>query len=187
MAMTTGNRVLKDIKLLLENPVVGVVIVDDIENPMNFDAFITGPEGTGYDGGIFKVDVDVPAQFPMKPPSIHFTTPIFHPNIADFDGYICLDLLDQEWYPSITIGNCLEAIHGLLSDPNPHSPLNGAEAQIYLHDREMYRKTCQTWTYHFANGSSPVQEYEAKIWRMMAKGKTKKAAISRLTDRRWEE
>ncbi|KAK3922767.1 RING finger protein 141 [Frankliniella fusca] len=30
--------------------------------------------------------------------------------------------------------------------------------------------------------SSPVQEYQAKIWRMMAQGKTKKAAITCLTD-----
>ena len=56
------------------------------------EARIIGPEDTPYAGGVFKLDVAVPEEYPIQPPSVRFVTRVYHPNI-DADGRICLDLL----------------------------------------------------------------------------------------------
>lgn len=43
-------------------------------------------------GGIFKLELFLPDDYPMTPPKIRFLTKIFHPNV-DKLGRICLDVL----------------------------------------------------------------------------------------------
>ena len=46
----------------------------------------------GSPGGIFKLELFLPDDYPMTPPKIRFLTKIFHPNV-DKLGRICLDVL----------------------------------------------------------------------------------------------
>lgn len=41
-----------------------------------------GPQGTPYEGGVYKVDIKIPNEYPFKPPSMKFETRIWHPNIS---------------------------------------------------------------------------------------------------------
>ena len=43
-------------------------------------------------GGVFKLELFLPDDYPMTPPKIRFLTKIFHPNV-DKLGRICLDVL----------------------------------------------------------------------------------------------
>lgn len=47
-------------------------------------------------GGIFKLELFLPDDYPMTPPKIRFLTKIFHPNV-DKLGRICLDVLKSAW------------------------------------------------------------------------------------------
>ena len=53
---------------------------------------IHGPEQSPYEGGVFKLELFLPDDYPMTPPKIRFLTKIYHPNI-DRLGRICLDVL----------------------------------------------------------------------------------------------
>lgn len=53
---------------------------------------IHGPAQSPYEGGIFRLELFLPEDYPMTPPKIRFLTKIYHPNI-DKLGRICLDVL----------------------------------------------------------------------------------------------
>lgn len=50
-------------------------------------------------GGVFKLELFLPEDYPMTPPKIRFLTKIFHPNV-DKLGRICLDVLKSRLTPS---------------------------------------------------------------------------------------
>ena len=83
---------------------------------------IIGPEDTPYEGGIFKLDIQISMDYPFKAPRVKFETKIYHPNI-DNNGNICLDILKDKWSPALNISKILLSISSLLSEPNPDDPL----------------------------------------------------------------
>ena len=49
-------------------------------------AVLRGPEGSPFSGGVFVLDITVPAVYPFKPPHVVFRTKVFHPNISSRGG-----------------------------------------------------------------------------------------------------
>ena len=115
----------------------------------NWEGVMFGPSDSPYAGGVFKVNIQFPADYPFKPPRILFTTKIYHPNI-NAQGFICLDILKQNWSPALTISKVLLSILSMLTDPNPKDPLMPEIAQQYTNDRASYEITAREWTQTYA-------------------------------------
>ena len=102
-----------------------------------WEATITGPEDSPYAGGIFFLQIHFPPDYPFKPPTVKFTTRVYHPNINSY-GSICLDILKKQWSPSLTIGKVLLSIRSLLMDPNAEETVTPEIANVYKTNRELY-------------------------------------------------
>lgn len=120
------------------------------EDLYHWEGFIMGPDDSPYAGGLFRLRIDFPADYPYKPPKVVFTTRIYHPNIHS-SGAICLDILKDKWSPALTVGKILLSICSLLTDANPSDPLVPEIARQYESNRAAFDETARIWTWQYAS------------------------------------
>ena len=114
-----------------DKDVSNVQAAPDEKDILKWHCVIVGPEGTIWENGIFKLDLQFNEDYPKAPPSAKFNPPIYHPNVYK-DGRLCLDILTpKEWSPSNTMLSILLSIQSLLNDPNPDSPANHDATRQY--------------------------------------------------------
>lgn len=155
----TTKRIMKEQKIMQEyesicdgtRPSISAAPISE-DDLHRWEAVIIGPPESVYAGGIFRLLISFPADYPFKPPRVEFLTRIYHCNIVN--KYICLDILKTQWSPALTIDKVLLSIVSLLSDPNPDDPLNRDAAQLFTTDREKYDAMAKDWTKRYAGDSS---------------------------------
>lgn len=105
--MALPRRILKETERLMADPPPGISGAPANDNLRYFTVHINGPESSPYEGdytsfekmivvdvigGVFKLELFLPEEYPMVAPKIRFLTKIYHPNI-DKLGRICMDTL----------------------------------------------------------------------------------------------
>ncbi len=147
--MSTVARLQNELNDLILNPPTNCsagTIDDDI---YKWNATILGPEGSPYHGGIFKLKIDFPQDYPFKPPKVIFKTRIYHCNINS-SGNICLDILKDKWSPALTLSKVLLSICSMMDDQNPNDPLELDAANLYLKNKQEFIETAKTYTLQYA-------------------------------------
>lgn len=92
---------------------------------------LVGQSNTPYAGGIFELLVEYPHQYPIKAPSVKFTTPIYHYAVNN-DGKLCLPLLMDKWSPATTISTVLEEVAMLIFDSKTFDPTGDLSSRAWL-------------------------------------------------------
>lgn len=134
---------------LVSDPVPGITAVPHEDNLRYFDVTINGPAQSPYEGGVFKLELFLPDDYPMIAPKVRFLTKIYHPNI-DKLGRICLDVLKDNWSPALQIRTLLLSIQALLAAPNPNDPLANDVAEEWLEHEDKAIATAKEWTAQYA-------------------------------------
>lgn len=133
------RRLMRDFKRIASDPPAGVSATPDETDIMKWEAVIFGPEGTVWEGGVFKLKMVFTEEYPMLPPNVTFRTAVFHPNVYS-SGDICLDILKNQWSPAFDVGMLLVSIQSLLADPNPSSAANADAASMFEKNRGAYNE-----------------------------------------------
>lgn len=146
------NRLAYEYKMITEHPIenvsAGPIKDDDL---MKWTATIHGPVNTPYEGGLFKLNIAIPEEYPFKPPDVIFVTKIYHPNINPNNGDICLDILKPgTWKPSINIKTLLISLCSLLDDANPDDPLMPGIASEMKKNKDKFNAIAKEWTIKYA-------------------------------------
>lgn len=156
--MTSQNRRIEmDVRKLLMSDFDAALVNDNLRE---FYVCLPGPEDSPYEGGLWKLHVELPEQYPYKSPSIGFETKIFHPNIDESSGSVCLDVINQTWSPMFTLIHVFETfIPQLLNYPNAADPLNGDASSLYLNNREKYIEKVKEYVVLYANKEKVLKQF----------------------------
>nr|XP_043606142.1 ubiquitin-conjugating enzyme E2-23 kDa-like [Erigeron canadensis] len=137
MSSPSKRREMDVMKLMMSD--YAVEPINEGINELNVE--FHGPKESLYEGGVWKIRVELPDAYPYKSPSIGFQNRIFHPNVDELSGSVCLDVINQSWSPMFDLLNVFEVfLPQLLLYPNPSDPLNGDAASLMIKDKEQYEK-----------------------------------------------
>ena len=136
--------------------------VDDLTR---LTVFMTGPNGTPYSQGLWKLSLKIPDSYPAAPPTATFQTRIWHPNIEENTGNVCVDTLKKDWEPKLTLRDVLivrallafrsmtslliwppQTVSCLLLQPNPDSALNSTAGHLLQDDYDSFARQARLMT-----------------------------------------
>ncbi|CAG7881196.1 unnamed protein product, partial [Brassica rapa] len=147
MASPSKRREMDMMKLMMSDYKVDTVN-DDLHM---FYVTFHGPTDSLYEGGVWKIKVELPDAYPYKSPSVGFVNKIYHPNVDESSGAVCLDVINQTWSPMFDLINVFESfLPQLLLYPNPSDPFNGEAASLLMRDRPAYELKVKEYCKRYA-------------------------------------
>uniref|UniRef100_A0A7S3NI41 E2 ubiquitin-conjugating enzyme n=1 Tax=Aureoumbra lagunensis TaxID=44058 RepID=A0A7S3NI41_9STRA len=180
--MTDKNsRVKKELSELQRDTKSGVLVELKSDDLQELQGTIKGPEGTPYEGGTYKISIQIPKGYPFEPPKMKFLTKIWHPNISSQTGAICLDILKDQWSPALTIKTALLSLQALLCSPEPDDPQDAQVATMYLNNYEKFSQTAKFWTATYAQASASTSSPDSPaLTRLLEMGFSREQCIDAL-------
>ncbi|KGG50245.1 hypothetical protein DI09_7p240 [Mitosporidium daphniae] len=152
---TAVKRLMAEYKELTRNPPDGITagpVSDD--NMLVWEALISGPPDTSFEGGLFPAILTFPKDYPLSPPTMKFTCKLFHPNSMHNvyeDGRVCISILhppgddpnmyehsSERWSPVQSVEKILLSVVSMLAEPNDESGANIEASKMWRTNREAF-------------------------------------------------
>ena len=131
--MDKSRRLQSEYRRMQQNPCINVSIQPCSDSEfMRWEGHIFGPIKTAFEGGIFPILVEISDKYPYTPPKIRFLCKMYHPNISKTSGYICLNILQNDWSPALSLQQSLLCVCSLLEKPNCKDPVESEISDVYL-------------------------------------------------------
>lgn len=155
-ASTAVRRLMTEYKQILSDPPEGISAGPISEsNFLEWECLLAGPGDTCYEGGLFPATLSFPEDYPLNPPVMRFTGPIFHPNVYS-DGTVCISILHppgddpnmyeqatERWSPIQSVEKILISVISMLAEPNDESGANIEASKLWREDREKFKRIVQ--------------------------------------------
>lgn len=147
--MTASKRVAKELEELQEElPQYLRNLDSDDSNVLEWRVLFL-PETPPYNLKAFNLRISFPGDYPLKPPTVTFTTRIYHPNV-DSDGQICLPIISKDnWKPYFRAYQVLEALNVLVNTPDLEQPVRVELADLLTQDPELFYKKAEEFTLQY--------------------------------------
>lgn len=147
----------RELRELARAAPAGIKMLINHTNMTDIQADIEGPDGTPYEGGVFRCKLVLGNGFPNSAPKGYFLTKIFHPNVA-VNGDICVNTLKKDWKPTMGLRHILQVIRCLLIVPFPESALNQEASKLFLEDyADFFKRAKLLTTIHARKHCKPTK------------------------------
>lgn len=116
-----------------------------------WNALMTGPKNSPYNGYMFKFEINFPKDYPNNPPIVKCLTDVYHMNI-NTSGDVCVSSIKDQgkWSTIKDISSVLLSIFIIFSKPNPGSPYRREIAKLYKENYPEYEKKVKEYCAKFA-------------------------------------
>ncbi len=132
------------------NENIEIALTTSLSNMNDFVVVILGPKSSPYEGGKYRVRIQVSNNYPFCKPNVVFLTRICHPHIHEVSGSICIETLGSGWGPNVGLLQVLMSIYGMLFSPNNHDTKEVTsinEKDIELHKKYIKKVSEHTEKY----------------------------------------
>jgi ubiquitin-conjugating enzyme E2 G2 len=151
MAGSALKRLMQEYKELTKNSPEGILAgPKNDDNFFEWEALITGPEDSSFEGGVFVTELVFPQDYPLSPPKMKFISEMFHPNVYP-DGRVCISILHtpgddplgyetaaERWSPVQSIEKILLSVVSMLAEPNDESGANVDASKMWRENRKQF-------------------------------------------------
>jgi ubiquitin-conjugating enzyme E2 D len=124
--------------------------------------WLAGPAEGPYSAGVWELSVTFPPEYPYRPPTIFFVTPIYHPFVCQTSGKVAWLLDEKTWSPALQMRVILYSLHSMLVDVKAdafepcwsENELMQSMIQQLASDRADFDRVARKWTQAHAVGAS---------------------------------
>ncbi|KNG45122.1 ubiquitin conjugating enzyme [Stemphylium lycopersici] len=143
---STQKRLEKEFHGLRKTPANGYQVELKYGEIFEWLGSLTGLQNSAYEGGTFNFHLQFTDAYPEKPPTLKFTTKIYHPNVDGRTGAVSWKMLGEDWHHNHTVERVLIGLRTLLDHPELESAVEVDIANEYANSRKEFEKHAKEWT-----------------------------------------
>lgn len=128
MAANRSRRLAKELAEINADKISKITVApaDKSDDLMHLKGTFPGPSGTAYEGGLYRIDIVIPSEYPFRPPIMRFDTKVWHPNVSS-------QTVSTDDLVVFVISDVFDRVPSALIPCPPHGHLSSLSSPHYCH------------------------------------------------------